>query len=55
VKKRLPYWSNERLGSQQPSPSGSPALPVAMIFRVQVRPPSKLTPSNMPAVNPASP
>src|SRR5215831_1670055 len=51
---RLPYWSKDRLGSQQPSPSGSPA-PRAISFVVHVLPPSKLTPSNIPAASPASP
>src|SRR5229473_2648171 len=51
---RFPYRSNDRLGSQQPSPSGSPA-PTAISFVAHVLPPSKLTPSNIPAVSPASP
>src|SRR5436305_8851630 len=44
--KRLPYLSNDRLGSQHASPrlSSSP-----INFLVQVAPPSKLTPSNIPA------
>src|SRR5260370_14641461 len=50
---RFPYRSNDRLGSQQPSPSGSPA-PRAISFVDHVLPPSKLTPSNIPAVRPAS-
>src|SRR6266851_1539771 len=49
--KRLPYWSKDRLGSQQASPSLS-LLPISFVD--QVLPPSKLTPSNMPAVSPAS-
>src|SRR5713226_9115699 len=48
---RLPYWSKDRLGSQQASPSLS-LLPISFVD--QVLPPSKLTPSNMPAVSPAS-
>src|SRR5215469_1215177 len=51
---RFPYWSNDRLGSQQASPSGSPA-PRAISLVVHVLPPSKLTPSNIPAASPASP
>src|SRR5215471_4933873 len=51
---RFPYWSKDRLGSQQPSPSGSPA-PRPISFVVHVLPPSKLTPSNIPAASPASP
>src|SRR5260370_4419854 len=51
---RFPYRSNDRLGSQQPSPSGSPA-PRAISFVDHDLPPSKLTPSNIPAVSPASP
>src|SRR5438477_10915226 len=48
---RLPYSSNERLGSQQASPRLS-LLPMMRV--VHVAPPSKLTPSNIPAVSPAS-
>src|SRR6266699_5575445 len=48
---RLPYWSKDRLGSQQASPRLS-LLPINFVD--QVLPPSKLTPSNMPAVSPAS-
>src|SRR5712691_3271744 len=44
--KRLPYLSNERLGSQQASPRLS-LFPIS--FVVQVWPPSKLTPSSIPA------
>src|SRR6266550_7308365 len=44
--KRLPKLSNERLGSQQASPRLS-LLP--MRFVVHVCPPSKLTPSSIPA------
>src|SRR5919109_381655 len=51
---RFPYRSNDRLGSQQPPPSGS-LPPRATSFLVHVLPPSKLTPSNIPAVSPASP
>src|SRR5437870_13443965 len=48
--KRFPYWSNERLASQQALFSGSSG-PVAMTRRIgQVDPPSKLTASNNPAV-----
>src|SRR5437588_12843177 len=44
--KRLPYLSNDRLGSQH----ASPRLSLSPInFLVQVAPPSKLTPSNNPA------
>src|SRR5215472_16433295 len=50
---RFPYWSKDRLGSQQASPSGSPA-PRAISLVVHVLPPSKLTPSNIPAASPAS-
>src|SRR5712692_10762141 len=47
--KRFPYWSNERLASQQALFSGSSG-PVAMTRRIgQVVPPSKLTASNNPA------
>src|SRR5712692_9445748 len=48
---RLPYSSKDRLGSQQASPRLS-LLPISFVD--QVLPPSKLTPSNMPAVSPAS-
>src|SRR6266849_5210439 len=48
---RLPYWSKDRLGSQQASPRLS-LLPISFVD--QVLPPSKLTPSNMPAFSPAS-
>src|SRR6266566_6335276 len=48
---RLPYWSKDRLGSQQASPRLS-LLPINFVD--QVLPPSKLTPSSMPAVSPAS-
>src|SRR2546421_3704803 len=48
---RLPNWSKDRLGSQQASPRLS-LLPISFVDHV--RPPSKLTPSNMPAVSPAS-
>src|SRR6266513_6369886 len=51
---RFPCWSKDRLGSQQASPSGSPA-PRAISLVVHVLPPSKLTPSNIPAASPASP
>src|SRR6266436_10403927 len=44
--KRLPYLSNDRLGSQHASPRLS-LFPIS--FLVQVAPPSKLTPSNNPA------
>src|SRR2546430_13674063 len=44
--KRLPYLSNDRLGSQHASPRLS-LSPIS--FWVQVVPPSKLTPSNTPA------
>src|SRR5579859_1459399 len=44
--KRLPYLSNDRLGSQHASPRLS-LFPIN--FVVQVAPPSKLTPSNIPA------
>src|SRR5713101_422101 len=44
--KRLPYLSNDRLGSQHASPRLS-LSPIS--FLVQVLPPSKLTPSNSPA------
>src|SRR5437588_11731696 len=44
--KRLPYLSNDRLGSQHASPRLS-LSPIS--FLVQVAPPSKLTPSNNPA------
>src|SRR5262245_51853258 len=51
-RKRLPYWSNARLGSQHVSPrrSGPPpmASPVPLIFRVHVCPPSKVMPSKRP-------
>src|SRR5262249_18785596 len=50
---RFPYWSKDRLGSQQASPSGSPA-PRAISFVAHVFPPSKLTPSNIAAASPAS-
>src|SRR6266567_1169704 len=51
---RFPYRSKDRLASQQASPSGSlPPRPIS--FVVHVLPPSKLTPSNIPAVSPASP
>src|SRR6266568_6639150 len=50
---RFPYLSKDRLGSQQASPSGSVA-PRPISFVVHVLPPSKLTPSNIPAVSPAS-
>src|SRR6266853_4554885 len=48
---RLPNWSKDRLGSQQASPRLS-LLPISFVD--QVLPPSKLTPSNMPAFSPAS-
>src|SRR5215470_14266254 len=51
---KFPYLSKDRLGSQHPSPSGSP-VPRAISFVAHVLPPSKLTPSNIPAVSPASP
>src|SRR2546429_6848716 len=44
--KRLPYLSNDKLGSQHASPRLS-LSPIS--FLVQVAPPSKLTPSNNPA------
>src|SRR5437667_12433665 len=44
--KRLPYLSNDRLGSQHASPRLS-LFPIN--FVVQCAPPSKLTPSNNPA------
>src|SRR5438876_11978405 len=44
--KRLPYWSNDRLGSQHASPRLS-LFPIN--FVVQFAPPSKLTPSSIPA------
>src|SRR6266516_6171896 len=44
--KRLPYLSNDKLGSQHASPRLS-LSPIS--FLVQVAPPSKLTPSNSPA------
>src|SRR6266852_2055950 len=53
VMNKFPYLSKDRLGSQHPSPSGSPG-PRAISFLVHVLPPSKLTPSNIPAVSPAS-
>src|SRR5438046_5596584 len=43
---RLPYSSNDKLGSQHMAPRLS-LLP--MILPLQVEPPSKLTASNMPA------
>src|SRR6266849_805833 len=48
---RLPYSSKDRLGSQQASPRLS-LMTISLVD--QVLPPSKLTPSNMPAVSPAS-
>src|SRR5207245_11192954 len=48
---RLPYRSKDRLGSQQASPRLS-LSPISFVD--QVLPPSKLTPSNMPAVSQAS-
>src|SRR5689334_4521790 len=51
---RFPYWSKDRLGSQHASPRGSPApRPISLV--VHVLPPSKLTPSSIPAASPASP
>src|SRR5436190_4136403 len=44
--KRLPYLSNDKLGSQHASPRLS-LSPIS--FLLQVAPPSKLTPSNIPA------
>src|SRR6266516_7218888 len=49
--KRFPYSSNDRLGSQQASPSSS-LLPTRRL--VHVAPPSKLTARNIPAESPAS-
>jgi hypothetical protein len=50
---KFPWLSKDRLGSQQASPSGSlPPRPIS--FVVHVLPPSKLTPSNIPEVSPAS-
>src|SRR5258708_304576 len=51
---KFPYLSKDRLGSQHPSPSGS-LPPRAISFVCHVLPPSKLTPSNIPADSPASP
>src|SRR5258708_38036712 len=51
---KSPYLSKDRLGSQHPSPSGS-LPPRAISFVSHVLPPSKLTPSNIPADSPASP
>ena len=50
---KFPWLSKDRLGSQHPSPSGS-LPPRAISFLIHVLPPSKLTPSNIPAVSPAS-
>src|SRR5712691_1116064 len=53
VMNKFPWLSKDRLGSQHPSPSGS-LPPRAISFLAHVLPPSKLTPSNIPAVSPAS-
>src|SRR5215467_3673407 len=50
---KFPWLSKDRLGSQQESPNGS-LPPRAISFVVHVLPPSKLTPSSIPAVSPAS-
>src|SRR5260370_26946637 len=50
---RFACRSNDGLAPQQASPAGSlPPRPIG--FVAQVLPPSKLTPSNIPAVSPAS-